>query len=135
MLVPPARTLRHKDINTCSRSAQGWCNLASQLVLVITINPNPPIHFFKYLFIWLHRGLAAMRWLFVLSQGLLSSGGVSSVVEVRGLSSPHGMWDFRPLTRQQTFVPCIGRQSLNHLTNREVPHWFFITIIYNNWFQ
>ena len=47
--------------------------------------PNPQIHFLKYLFIWLHRVLAAMHWLFVPSQGLLSSGGVSSVVEVCGL--------------------------------------------------
>ena len=31
------------------------------------------------------------------------------------------MWDFNSLTRGQTHTPCIGRQSLNHWTTREVP--------------
>ena len=26
---------------------------------------------------------------------------------------PRGMWDLRSLTRDQTYTPCIGRQSLN----------------------
>ena len=31
-----------------------------------------------------------------------------------------GMWDLRPLTRDWTYTPCVGRQSLNHWTSREV---------------
>ena len=32
-----------------------------------------------------------------------------------------GMWDLSSLTRDQTCTPCIGRQTLNHWTMREVP--------------
>ena len=31
------------------------------------------------------------------------------------------MWDFSSLTRDQIYTPCIGRQSLNYWTAREVP--------------
>ena len=31
------------------------------------------------------------------------------------------MWDLSSLTRDQTQVPCFGRQILNHCTTREVP--------------
>ena len=31
-----------------------------------------------------------------------------------------GMWDLKSLTRNQTYTPCIGMQSLNHWTIREV---------------
>ena len=34
------------------------------------------------------------------------------------------MWDFTSLIRDQTHTPCIGKQSLNHWTTREVPHLF-----------
>ena len=37
------------------------------------------------------------------------------------LSSPNGVWDLSSPTRDQTHVPCIGRQILNHWTTREVP--------------
>ena len=30
------------------------------------------------------------------------------------------MWDLSPLTRDQTYIPCIGRQILKHWTTREV---------------
>ena len=33
---------------------------------------------------------------------------------------PHRMWDPSSLTRAQICVSCIGRQSLNHSTTREV---------------
>ena len=33
----------------------------------------------------------------------------------------HGMWDLSSLTRDQTLVPCIINQILNHWTTREVP--------------
>ena len=32
-----------------------------------------------------------------------------------------GMWDLSSPTRDRTRTPCIGRQSLNHWTAREVP--------------
>ena len=32
-----------------------------------------------------------------------------------------GMWDLGLLTRDQIRTPSIGRQSLNHQTNRKVP--------------
>ena len=35
---------------------------------------------------------------------------------------PGGLWDLRSLTRDRTRTPCIGRQSLNHWTAREVPY-------------
>ena len=34
------------------------------------------------------------------------------------------MWDHSSLTRDRTSTPCIGRQSLNHWTTREVPSNF-----------
>ena len=34
---------------------------------------------------------------------------------------PQGMWDLSSLTRDRTLSPCIGRQSPNHWTAREVP--------------
>ena len=33
---------------------------------------------------------------------------------------PHGMWNLGSPTRDGTYVPCIGRQILNHWTIREV---------------
>ena len=32
-----------------------------------------------------------------------------------------GIWDLSSPTRDQTCIPCIGRQILNHWTTREVP--------------
>ena len=53
---------------------------------------------------------------------------MGSVVVAGGLSScgtwawlPRGMWDLSSPTRDQTGVPCIARQVLNHWTTREVP--------------
>ena len=34
---------------------------------------------------------------------------------------PHGMWDLSSLTRDQTCIPCIGRQIPHHWTTRKVP--------------
>ena len=39
---------------------------------------------------------------------------------VLGVCSP-GMWDLGLLARDQIRTPSIGRQNLNHRTNREVP--------------
>ena len=35
---------------------------------------------------------------------------------------PQGMWDVSSLTRDRTRTTCLGRQSPNHWTAREVPH-------------
>ena len=37
---------------------------------------------------------------------------------------PRGMWDLSSLTRDWTRTPCIGRQSPNHWTAREVPIFY-----------
>ena len=37
-----------------------------------------------------------------------------------------GMWDLSFPTRDRTHNPCIGRQSLNHWTAREVPAWLLL---------
>ena len=34
---------------------------------------------------------------------------------------PQGMWDLNSVIKDWTFISCIGRQSLNHWTTREVP--------------
>ena len=39
----------------------------------------------------------------------------------RGGGLPQGMWDLSSLIRYRTPIPCIGWQSLNHWTAREVP--------------
>ena len=40
---------------------------------------------------------------------------------------PQGMWDLSSQTRGQTHTPCIGKQSRNHWTAREVPClWSFL---------
>ena len=47
------------------------------------------------------------------------------------LTAPHGMWDLSSPNRDQTCAPCIGRQSFNHWTAREVSntlHWI-ITLL------
>ena len=43
----------------------------------------------------------------------LSCGTESLVVEAQA-QSPGGVWDLSSLTRDQTHVPCIGGQILNH---------------------
>ena len=37
---------------------------------------------------------------------------------------PQGVWDLSSSTRDPTHTPCIGRQSLNHWTAREVPRLY-----------
>ena len=37
------------------------------------------------------------------------------------LAALHGMWDLISQTRDRTLAPCIGRQSPNHWTARELP--------------
>ena len=46
---------------------------------------------------------------------------------------PRCMWDFNSLTRGQTHTPCIGRQSLNHWTTREVPLRLVLKRLFSPW--
>ena len=68
----------------------------------------------------------------VAALGLHGACGLSLAVEMcsraHGLSScgarallPLSMWNPSSLTRDQTWVSCIGRQILNHWTTKEVP--------------
>ena len=43
---------------------------------------------------------------------------------------PQSTWDLSLPTRDQTHTPCIGRQSLNHWTTREVPTMIFFLVLY-----
>ena len=52
-----------------------------------------------------HAGLVALAW-----HGILR----------------RGVWDLSSLARDQTHVPCIGRQILNHWATREVPDSVYI---------
>ena len=45
--------------------------------------------------------------------GLLVVVGELRLVVVQGFSCPQGMWD-PPTFKDQTHIPCIGRQILNH---------------------
>ena len=54
---------------------------------------------FKIIYLWLHR-------IFIVARGFSSWA--------------QGMWDLSPLTRDQTYMPCFGRQILKHWTTREV---------------
>ena len=38
---------------------------------------------------------------------------------------PLSMWDLSSLTKDQTCIPCIERQILNHWVTRQIPHHFF----------
>ena len=51
----------------------------------------------------------------------LSLRRVSSVVVAQGLNCPTAMWDLSSPSRDQTCIPCIGRQILYHWTTRVVP--------------
>ena len=65
---------------------------------------------FVYLFTWLCQILVASHRIFLV---------------VRGLSCPHSMWDVSTMTRNQTYIPCIGRRILNHWTTRKSLSQFF----------
>ena len=46
------------------------------------------------------------------------------------------MWDLSSPTRDQTYIPCIGRQSHNQWTVREVPKLFKIKYsVVTDWTQ
>ena len=46
---------------------------------------------------------------------------MGSLTVAHWLSCPLGVWDLISLSRDQTRVPCTGRQILNQWTTREVP--------------
>lgn len=53
------------------------------------------------------------------AHGLSSCRARTSLVVAHTLILPHGTWDLSFLTRDQTWVTCIGRQILNHQTTRK----------------
>ena len=70
------------------------------------------------------------------AHGLCSLWQAGSLVEVRELRScgtqaqlPRGMWDLSSLTRDRTYIPCIVRWILYHLTTREVPRLDFFNVL------
>ena len=72
--------------------------------------------FNNYAFIWLHRVLVEVREslrCIVVAQGRSGCGAWSYWL--------HSTWDPRSPSRDQTCIPCIGRQILNHWTTKEVP--------------
>ena len=80
-------------------------------------------------FIWLHQVLVVAHRIsvgFLLSCGWQVLEYAGSVVAACGLSPSclplpcaHSMWDLSSLIRDQTCIPCIGRQVLNHWTSKK----------------
>ena len=50
---------------------------------------------------------------FVVAHGLFSYDVLAQLL--------HGIWNLSSLTEDQTHIPCIAGQILNHWTTREVP--------------
>ena len=61
---------------------------------------------------------------FLAASSRLTCGPQASSCDAQA-SLPHPMLDLSRPARDQTHVPCIARQILNHRTTREVPHNFF----------
>ena len=57
--------------------------------------------------------------IFNCTDSLVVAGGLSSCP--RQAQSLRGMWNLSAPAREQTHVPCIAGQVLNHWTTREVP--------------
>ena len=93
------------------------------------------VHSSTFFFLIQHLFKKLINLLIWLSQVLVVARGLSNgawVLEHR-LSSC-GTWDLSSLTRHRACVPCIGRQSLNHWTTREIPI-AALFIIVNRWKQ
>ena len=73
---------------------------------------------FSYLAIWLHHVL-------VVAPELSSCGTRAKLLR--------SIWDLSSQTRDQTFIPCIRRQILNHWTTREVPVETFLNDAFFLW--
>ena len=81
-------------------------------------------HFFLSTFEYVEDDPCALSWLFVLVSHKFpqaNSDGARTVLLFFFLVVPHSMWDLSSLIRDQTLVFCIGRQSLNHWSTREIP--------------
>ena len=79
--------------------------------------------------VWLHQVSFAARWIFTAScrifpwgsQTLLMAHGLRASGSVVAAKHATSVWGLSSWTRDQTHVPCIARQVLNHWTSREVP--------------
>ena len=85
----------------CSEEPDGLLSMGSQRVT----NRHKALFSGIYLFI---------GWVLVVTHGLWSTWA----------QLPQGMWDLSSPTRDQTHMPCIGRQTPNHGTTREVSRYF-----------
>ena len=104
-----------------------WC-----ITLVVGITSTSSLHSWnKSLFV---KNMYLFRsWLWLMGS-TIEAGGVSSCAQAQ-LS--WDLWDLSSLTKDQTHIPCIARQVLNHWTMREVPEinpfwsWGVIILMYH----
>ena len=112
-------------------SQKGWTRLSDETTIeclalsfkVMNCSLHTVKSFLKKKFIcafWLHRVLIVAHGLSIEVQGLLSC------CRTWTQQLQHSMLDLTSPTRNQTLVPCIGRQILNYWTTREVPHAYSI---------
>ena len=81
------------------------------------------------LIVWLHRVLVVARWIFFAIRGIfVVVCGLSSCGDYSNLVAPC-IWHLSSPTRDQTCVPCIRRQILNHWITRELPKVFFFSCL------
>ena len=80
------------------------------------------LYFFNLcLFIWLHQGLAVARRISAVSCVIFHCGTQALTSWSVLAWFFQGIWNLSSLTRNWTYVLCIGRQILNHWTTRKVP--------------
>ena len=86
-------------------------------------------------FIWLHQALVTAPGTFVASCGTFfwSTDSLDEAHKVSSCTTKASlrccMWDLSSPTRDQTQVPCIARQILNHWVIREVPHIHILKLL------
>ena len=68
------------------------------------------------------QGFKIFYFIFILAALSLRCGKQSEL--------PCRMWDLSSPSRNQTYVPCIGRRILNHWTTKEVPKFDFFMLLH-----
>ena len=90
------------------------------------------LYFFNLcLFIWLHQGLAVARRISAVSCVIFHCGTQALTSWSVLAWFFQGIWNLSSLTRNWTYVLCIGRQILNHWTTRKVPSVQLLTESFN----
>ena len=103
--------------NSSSITLQSLCSLFQ---CCTNSQPSQPkIYFFGYIrsSLWCTGPLLHRAESFIAARGLSGCGARAQLL--------CGMWDISSLTRDQTCVPCIARQFLNHRTPGKSPSDFF----------